>query len=604
MSIHKSQTAPTAEDLEDTAELPALAGADFPTDTWVAPQFAAVPALAEVMRAHQEEIGSLRSNLATVTESRGQLEVNLSGLTTNLRELEQRLHSKSEQLSRFEREVGTRDRRIAELEKDLATRVEHLALGSAEREDVRLRLERAQSELTQLTQLRERQAAVQSEVERERGRREAAYARAQADVTELQRRLAAHSEVLQHTEGRHHVFDTMLREREQMLDGRDAELRALQIEFDTHKRATAATHEQLAVDLNSSQRAGGESQRQLTQAREEFAALGNNSQQSRTAFESQLAAQREQQQVLEQRLAQQQTQALARQQELGESAAAAAGRITELEAQLLLAQQETRAARGTGNESQSRLAALENEAADHGEAVRTLHEQLRLAQTTNETLRGDLAAAEDLIRTSESELQQREARLARLESNELALRSKLEAVGRALDERNALISRLEGEAASSAAVLGSIQHNLEKLDRESAGGRLSQSGNFTRTGDFSGTGSRAAAGPNKVKAPDEAQAQILVRTDGDSGIVHVLGRRTTIGRTPDNDLRIDADFISRHHAVILISGAGTILEDLDSTNGVFVNNARITRRPLSSGDLVTIGKTGFRFIIKPATGLA
>ena len=128
MSTNKRRPLPTPEDLEDTAELPCLPAADSATDTWVAPQLGGLPELDEVVRAREEEIGSLRSNLASVTESRGHLEVNLRALTTNLRELEERVHAKSEQLSRYEREVGARDRRIAELEKDLGLRAEQLTL--------------------------------------------------------------------------------------------------------------------------------------------------------------------------------------------------------------------------------------------------------------------------------------------------------------------------------------------------------------------------------------------------------------------------------------------------------------------------------------------
>jgi two-component system cell cycle response regulator len=96
--------------------------------------------------------------------------------------------------------------------------------------------------------------------------------------------------------------------------------------------------------------------------------------------------------------------------------------------------------------------------------------------------------------------------------------------------------------------------------------------------------------------------RLLVRTSGDTGIVHKLGRRTAIGRTPDNDLRIDEDFISRRHAVILASAESVIVEDLNSTNGVFVNGVQVTRRELREGDLLTIGKTSFRYVLKPATG--
>ena len=85
-------------------------------------------------------------------------------------------------------------------------------------------------------------------------------------------------------------------------------------------------------------------------------------------------------------------------------------------------------------------------------------------------------------------------------------------------------------------------------------------------------------------------------TDGDAEIVHVLGRRTTIGRGADNDLRIDTKFISRHHAVVIAGPAQTMLEDLRSTNGVMVNGRRVTRSPLRDGDVVHIGKTQFRYV--------
>ena len=45
----------------------------------------------------------------------------------------------------------------------------------------------------------------------------------------------------------------------------------------------------------------------------------------------------------------------------------------------------------------------------------------------------------------------------------------------------------------------------------------------------------------------------------------------------------------------------TVLEDLGSTNGVYVNNRRISKQTLKDGDQVTIGKTRFRFVIKTQT---
>ena len=141
-----------------------------------------------------------------------------------------------------------------------------------------------------------------------------------------------------------------------------------------------------------------------------------------------------------------------------------------------------------------------------------------------------------------------------------------------LAERDSLIHRLETEAANSAALLGNIQQSIKKFD-------TSQSGSH--------------------EIAPEGAVRLLIRVDGDSEVVHVLGRKTTVGRTPDNDLQIDAKFISRNHAVILAGPNHTIIEDLNSTNGVAVNGKRITRHTLRDGDNVAIGKTSFRFAVRP-----
>lgn len=66
--------------------------------------------------------------------------------------------------------------------------------------------------------------------------------------------------------------------------------------------------------------------------------------------------------------------------------------------------------------------------------------------------------------------------------------------------------------------------------------------------------------------------------------------RFIIGRTPDNDLQIDSKFISRHHAQIITSIHTSVLEDLNSTNGIYVRSKRVRRRMLNDGDVVQIGQ--------------
>jgi len=56
--------------------------------------------------------------------------------------------------------------------------------------------------------------------------------------------------------------------------------------------------------------------------------------------------------------------------------------------------------------------------------------------------------------------------------------------------------------------------------------------------------------------------------------------------------------VSRYHAVLLAGPVHTTIEDLRSTNGVFVNGKRVSRHVLKEGDRVTIGKTNFRYTVR------
>jgi pSer/pThr/pTyr-binding forkhead associated (FHA) protein len=111
------------------------------------------------------------------------------------------------------------------------------------------------------------------------------------------------------------------------------------------------------------------------------------------------------------------------------------------------------------------------------------------------------------------------------------------------------------------------------------------------------------AGANDAPASEPApvpdgMTRLLIQADGGREIVHVLGRKTSIGRTPDNDVQIDAKFVSRHHAVILAGPVQSIIEDLNSTNGVQVNGRRVSRHTLRDGDQVAIGRTVYRFALR------
>ena len=66
--------------------------------------------------------------------------------------------------------------------------------------------------------------------------------------------------------------------------------------------------------------------------------------------------------------------------------------------------------------------------------------------------------------------------------------------------------------------------------------------------------------------------------------------RAIIGRTPDNDVQIRSKFISRHHAQIVSDRTQSVVEDLNSTNGVFIRSERVKYHSLADGDIIQLGE--------------
>ncbi|MEJ2602412.1 MAG: AAA family ATPase [Gammaproteobacteria bacterium] len=88
-----------------------------------------------------------------------------------------------------------------------------------------------------------------------------------------------------------------------------------------------------------------------------------------------------------------------------------------------------------------------------------------------------------------------------------------------------------------------------------------------------------------------ALARLDVRSGGQLIESHSLQvGRTVIGRTVDNEIRLDSKYISRHHCQIVSNLEVSVLEDLNSTNGVFVGQRRIKKHVLEDGDVVSLGK--------------
>ena len=101
----------------------------------------------------------------------------------------------------------------------------------------------------------------------------------------------------------------------------------------------------------------------------------------------------------------------------------------------------------------------------------------------------------------------------------------------------------------------------------------------------------ADAPTGKPAESDQILARIVVAHAGE----HLEERplragRLIIGRTSDNDLQIDSKFVSRHHCQIVTSADGSVLEDLNSTNGVYLKSKRVRKHHLNDGDVIVLGK--------------
>jgi hypothetical protein len=82
--------------------------------------------------------------------------------------------------------------------------------------------------------------------------------------------------------------------------------------------------------------------------------------------------------------------------------------------------------------------------------------------------------------------------------------------------------------------------------------------------------------------------------------VQLTKDRTTLGRRPYNDVVIDNLAISGEHAVFQMAGTDVFIEDLNSTNGTYVNGKAAKKQQLQNGDTLEVGKYKIKFVSEAA----
>jgi hypothetical protein len=204
---------------------------------------------------------------------------------------------------------------------------------------------------------------------------------------------------------------------------------------------------------------------------------------------------------------------------------------------------------------------LRSEINERDEQIRLLKLDLEFARTQTSEKDHDLQVAEESIRNLEIEVRDKTGKLEEANVTVEEWRAVIAESQRSILQRDGRIRQLETDLEKRVVAPDTAAHTSEEI---------------------------ALEGP----------ARVLIRTDGNTDFVHVLGRRTRIGRGADNELVLDTKHISRYHAVLLAGPAHTSIEDLNSTNGVFVNGKRIARQVLKDGDRVTVGRTQFRYTVR------
>jgi predicted nucleic acid-binding Zn-ribbon protein len=212
---------------------------------------------------------------------------------------------------------------------------------------------------------------------------------------------------------------------------------------------------------------------------------------------------------------------------------------------------------------------------------RALEEQVSSLQKTSNNLRDQLGQSRQQVTHTKKKL--REAR-----DSEKALLSNLKKLGEA-DSANAAgadqdtIDQLRKDKLKLTDAVSDLEAKLESLTQDANGFETriveARKENATRISDRQTEGGWALVGLD----------------DAVSGTYHLDDGMVTIGSAPDSDVRIQSNFVSRHHAQLVQTHQGSVLGDLNSTNGTFINCRRIRKRVLRTGDIVTIGKHQFRY---------
>ncbi len=246
---------------------------------------------------------------------------------------------------------------------------------------------------------------------------------------------------------------------------------------------------------------------------------------------------------------------------------------------------ETRAAlEASQNEIREAESAHEKEMSllrfEMGEAEETLAQNEEISEQLTSDLidsRGYRDQLEKMLveteERSQSRIEELEAQIQKLEKTAAEQEQQLAAKGEAI---NCLLSELSRKSHEIDSI-DEMEHVIQEIDD-----RMSE---------------RIDERPQTDK---DRTTRLLVGRIGNQELRFPLFKdRLTIGRTSQNDIQLNAHYISRRHAVVVTEGDTTRVIDWGSKNGVFVNSTKVKEHFLENGDIVTIGTAKFRYEERP-----
>lgn len=591
-----------APDLDSTAELPILdpaveaaseETAQGRSDTWIMPPEAraALPQMSGAAADDGHEAGAAalaahhEAQLEEAQAARIAAEQRAAASIEQLGEAHQQLRATQERAQQLqsrldEQQSASRARHGQQLEQHEALIAGTRAQAAAVMAELHAQRARAVSYFESLQNLEARRQMVQMQAtdlhttgeqraaELERVTRELATRDTQ--LREREGALAQHAANVARLEQQVGTLSAALEQRETQLQEARHEAQGLQVSIARlQDEATQGTERVRALAATTAVQQEGAAQQQqelqrLRAAHAEldtaFAVARSEAAQALASARAQASSAGERLAALEAELPQQRTRAA----QFESTLAAERDRNTQLQSELttvraemedwggvlLSAQQERGGYQANIAAAESRARQFEQEAAEEREAARTLRSECEAVRARVRELEGHLSAAEDTVHRLESQ------------------------------------ARTHGEPERGAAA--EVRHGA------------TYTGVHPGLREAAHQATEAGAGALAEPLPDGA-ARLLIPSDDGREIVHVLGRKTSIGRTPDNDLQIDAKYVSRRHAVILVGPVHAVVEDLNSTNGVLVNGRRITRHTLKDGDQIALGRTVYRFAVRNST---